>query len=186
MRIINELTAVAIAYGLDKRAECAGERNTFIFDLGGGTFDVSLLTIQDKVFQVKAIAGNTHLGVEDIDNRMVNYLRLSSKEIQEMIKEAENYHVEDEIFLRKANLMNALHFCVYKMKNDLNKKDTNLKLSSQENDKINSAIKKDTNLLEISNQQSEIDILENHLKDLESIVACISVFDFSFPSTISK
>ncbi|KAH1156658.1 hypothetical protein GLYMA_18G290600v4 [Glycine max] len=74
MRIINEPTAAAIAYGLDKRINCVGERNIFIFDLGGGTFDVSLLTIKDKVFQVKATAGNTHLGGEDFDNRMVNYL----------------------------------------------------------------------------------------------------------------
>ncbi|XP_020219783.1 probable mediator of RNA polymerase II transcription subunit 37c [Cajanus cajan] len=73
VRIINEPTAAAIAYGLDKRTNCVGERNIFIFDFGGGTFDVSLLTIKDKVFQVKATAGNTHLGGEDIDNRMVNY-----------------------------------------------------------------------------------------------------------------
>ncbi|XP_020225546.1 probable mediator of RNA polymerase II transcription subunit 37c [Cajanus cajan] len=73
MRIINEPTAAAIAYGLDKRNNCVGERNIFIFDLGGGTFDVSLLTIKDKVFHVKATAGNTHLGGEDFDNRMVNY-----------------------------------------------------------------------------------------------------------------
>ncbi|KAL5167640.1 putative mediator of RNA polymerase II transcription subunit 37c [Glycine soja] len=74
MRIINEPTAAAIAYGLDKKINCVGERNIFIFDLGGGTFDVSLLTIKDKVFQVKATAGNTHLGGVDFDNRMVNYL----------------------------------------------------------------------------------------------------------------
>ncbi|KAL2329571.1 hypothetical protein Fmac_017152 [Flemingia macrophylla] len=73
MRIISEPTAAAIAYGLDKRNNCVGERNIFIFDLGGGTFDVSLLTIKDKNFCVKATAGNTHLGGEDIDNRMVNY-----------------------------------------------------------------------------------------------------------------
>ncbi|XP_027913459.1 probable mediator of RNA polymerase II transcription subunit 37c isoform X2 [Vigna unguiculata] len=73
MRIINEPTAAAIAYGLDKKTNCVGERNVFIFDLGGGTFDVSLLTIKDKVFQVKATAGNTHLGGEDFDNEMVNY-----------------------------------------------------------------------------------------------------------------
>ncbi|KAL2329576.1 hypothetical protein Fmac_017157 [Flemingia macrophylla] len=66
-------TAAAIAYALDKRTNCVGERNIFIFDLGGCTFDVSLLTIKDKVFQVKATAGNTHLGGEDFDNRMVNY-----------------------------------------------------------------------------------------------------------------
>ncbi|MED6208180.1 70-kilodalton heat shock protein [Stylosanthes scabra] len=73
MRIINEPTAAAIAYGLDKRSGCAKERNVFIFDLGGGTFDVSLLTIKDKVFKVKATAGNTHLGGEDFDSRLVSY-----------------------------------------------------------------------------------------------------------------
>ncbi|MED6138530.1 70-kilodalton heat shock protein [Stylosanthes scabra] len=73
VQMINEPTAAAIAYGLDKRDDCAEERNIFIFDLGGGTFDVSLLTIKDKVFQVKATAGNTHLGGEDFDNRMVKY-----------------------------------------------------------------------------------------------------------------
>merc|ERR1719498_1300823 len=64
LRIINEPTAAAIAYGLDKKGE-AGERNVLIFDLGGGTFDVSLLTIEDGIFEVKATAGNTHLGGED-------------------------------------------------------------------------------------------------------------------------
>ncbi|XP_027931279.1 probable mediator of RNA polymerase II transcription subunit 37c [Vigna unguiculata] len=73
MRIINEPTAAAIAYGLDRRMNCVGERNIFIFDLGGGTFDVSILTIKGKIFEVKATAGNTHLGGEDIDNRMLNY-----------------------------------------------------------------------------------------------------------------
>ncbi|MED6156160.1 70-kilodalton heat shock protein [Stylosanthes scabra] len=73
MRIISEPTAAAIAYGLYKRLDCTGERNIFIFDLGGGTFDVSLLTIKGKVFQVKATAGNTHLGGEDFDNRVVSY-----------------------------------------------------------------------------------------------------------------
>jgi L1 cell adhesion molecule like protein len=73
LKIINEPTAAAIAYGLDKRTNCVGERNIFVFDLGGGTFDVSLLTIKDNTFQVKATSGNTHLGGEDIDNRLVNY-----------------------------------------------------------------------------------------------------------------
>ncbi|GAU31100.1 hypothetical protein TSUD_212070 [Trifolium subterraneum] len=73
IRVLNEPTAAAIAYGLDKRTNCVGERNIFVFDLGGGTFDVSLLTIKDNVFQVKATAANTHLGGEDFDNRMVNY-----------------------------------------------------------------------------------------------------------------
>ena len=69
-RIINEPTAAAIAYGLDKKG---AERNVLIFDLGGGTFDVSLLTIEDGIFEVKATAGDTHLGGEDFDNRMVNH-----------------------------------------------------------------------------------------------------------------
>jgi L1 cell adhesion molecule like protein len=56
MRIINEPTAAAIAFGLDKRTNCSGERNIFVFDLGGGTFYVSVITIKDKVFQVKATA----------------------------------------------------------------------------------------------------------------------------------
>ncbi|KAI8581069.1 hypothetical protein K450DRAFT_234486 [Umbelopsis ramanniana AG] len=71
LRIINEPTAAAIAYGLDKQPK--GERNVLIFDLGGGTFDVSLLTIEDGIFEVKATAGDTHLGGEDFDNRLVNH-----------------------------------------------------------------------------------------------------------------
>ncbi|CAL9199771.1 unnamed protein product [Musa hybrid cultivar] len=73
MRIINEPTAAAIAYGLDKKAGSSGEKNVLIFDLGGGTFDVSLLTIEEGIFEVKATAGDTHLGGEDFDNRMVNH-----------------------------------------------------------------------------------------------------------------
>ena len=71
MRIINEPTAAAIAYGLDKGNR--SERNVLIFDLGGGTFDVSLLSIDQGVFEVKATAGDTHLGGEDFDNRLVNH-----------------------------------------------------------------------------------------------------------------
>ncbi|MCJ1329618.1 70-kilodalton heat shock protein [Thelotrema lepadinum] len=71
LRIINEPTAAAIAYGLDKKG--AGERNVLIFDLGGGTFDVSLLTIEEGIFEVKSTAGDTHLGGEDFDNRLVNH-----------------------------------------------------------------------------------------------------------------
>ncbi|KAF8758985.1 heat shock protein 70 [Rhizoctonia solani] len=71
LRIINEPTAAAIAYGLDKKVQ--GERNVLIFDLGGGTFDVSLLTIEEGIFEVKATAGDTHLGGEDFDNRLVNH-----------------------------------------------------------------------------------------------------------------
>jgi len=71
LRIINEPTAAAIAYGLDKKA--SGERNVLIYDMGGGTFDVSILTIEDGIFEVKATAGDTHLGGEDFDNRIVDF-----------------------------------------------------------------------------------------------------------------
>ncbi|KAF7998785.1 L1 cell adhesion molecule like protein [Metschnikowia aff. pulcherrima] len=70
-RIINEPTAAAIAYGLDKKTE--EEKNVLIFDLGGGTFDVSLLSIEDGIFEVKSTAGDTHLGGEDFDHRLVNH-----------------------------------------------------------------------------------------------------------------
>jgi len=77
LRIINEPTAAAIAYGLDKKG--SKESNVLIFDLGGGTFDVSILTIEDGIFEVKSTAGDTHLGGEDFDNRMVNHFVLEFK-----------------------------------------------------------------------------------------------------------
>merc|ERR1719515_467682 len=70
MRIINEPTAAAIAYGLDKKG---GEKNILVFDLGGGTFDVTLLTIDNGVFEVLATNGDTHLGGEDFDQRIMKY-----------------------------------------------------------------------------------------------------------------
>jgi heat shock 70kDa protein 1/2/6/8 len=72
LRIINEPTAAAIAYGLDKN-EGGGKKNILIFDLGGGTFDVSLLTIDEGVFEVKATNGHTHLGGEDFDHKLVEF-----------------------------------------------------------------------------------------------------------------
>ncbi len=71
IRIINEPTAAAIAYGLDKKTD--KESNILIFDLGGGTFDVSILTIEEGIFEVKATAGDTHLGGEDFDNRLIHH-----------------------------------------------------------------------------------------------------------------
>ncbi|KAI3809242.1 hypothetical protein L1987_25212 [Smallanthus sonchifolius] len=74
LRMIQEPTAAAIAYALDKRAGVDGKMNVLVFDLGGGTFDVSILTIDDEgVIEVKATGGDTHLGGEDFDNRMVSY-----------------------------------------------------------------------------------------------------------------
>merc|ERR1712198_262940 len=85
MRIINEPTAAAIAYGLDKKKTGDKESNVLIFDLGGGTFDVSILTIEDGIFEVKATAGDTHLGGEYFDNRMVDHF----------VKEFQRKHKKD-------------------------------------------------------------------------------------------
>ena len=71
MRIINEPTAAAIAYGLDKKGN--GEKNILIYDLGGGTFDVTIMTIEDGIFEVKSTAGDTHLGGEDFDRRLMEH-----------------------------------------------------------------------------------------------------------------
>ena len=85
LRIINEPTAAAIAYGLDKKKQNNMEKNVLIFDLGGGTFDVSILSIDDGVFEVKSTAGDTHLGGEDFDNRMVEHF----------VKEFQRKHKKD-------------------------------------------------------------------------------------------
>ncbi|CAF5154500.1 unnamed protein product, partial [Rotaria sp. Silwood1] len=71
LRIINEPIAASIAYGLDKRI--SAERNILVFDLGGGTFNVSVLKIEEGIFEVKSATGNTHLGGEDFDKQMVAY-----------------------------------------------------------------------------------------------------------------
>jgi len=72
VRIINEPTAAAIAYGLDKKGD-KSEKNILVFDLGGGTFDVSILNISDGVFEVVSTHGDTHLGGEDFDQRVMMY-----------------------------------------------------------------------------------------------------------------
>lgn len=82
MQMINEPTAAALAYGLQKRPNCVEDRNFFIFDLGGATFDVSLLTIKNNVFHVKAVAGDTHLGGEDWQQNDESLRREDQKEEQ--------------------------------------------------------------------------------------------------------
>jgi heat shock protein 5 len=98
MRIINEPTAAAIAYGLDKKD---GEKNILVFDLGGGTFDVTLLTIDNGVFEVLSTNGDTHLGGEDFDQRVMDYfiklykkktgkdIRSSNRAVQKLRREVE-------------------------------------------------------------------------------------------------
>jgi heat shock protein 5 len=85
LRIINEPTAAAIAYGMDKKS---GEKNIIVFDLGGGTFDVSLLTIDNGVFEVVATSGDTHLGGEDFDQRLAeHFVKVFKKKHGKDIKE---------------------------------------------------------------------------------------------------
>ncbi|MCH98002.1 heat-shock protein, partial [Trifolium medium] len=95
--------------------------------------------------------------------------RLSAFEIRKMIEEAERYHVEDKKFLRKAKVMNELDSCIYKIRKALKKKDVNLNLSAEESEKINNAITVAANLLDKNNQQKEVEVLEVHLKELESM-----------------
>lgn len=98
LRIINEPTAAAISYGLDKRG---GERTVLVFDLGGGTFDVSLLSIDDGVFEVRATNGDTHLGGEDFDRRVVDHFiklfkRKQNKDIRKDIRAIQRLRREVE------------------------------------------------------------------------------------------
>lgn len=104
LRIINEPTAAAIAYGLDKQ----GERNVLIFDLGGGTFDVSLLNVEDGVFQVKAVSGNTHLGGEDFDQKLVVWC------IKEFKKK--NPHIDENSLMKNRKVIGRLKSACEKAK----------------------------------------------------------------------
>jgi heat shock protein 1/8 len=81
-RVLNEPTAAAIAYGLDRTSK--KEENVLVFDLGGGTFDVTLLTIDNGVFEVKATSGDTHLGGEDFDQKMMDYCIAQFKKIHKI------------------------------------------------------------------------------------------------------
>nr|CDS24867.1 heat shock protein 70 [Echinococcus granulosus] len=81
LRLINEPTAAAIAYGMNKRSD--KQRNVLIFDWGGGTFDVSILSIENGKFEVKAVGGDTHLGGEDINSRLVDHLVETFKQAHE-------------------------------------------------------------------------------------------------------
>ncbi|KAF7634902.1 hypothetical protein Mgra_00005644 [Meloidogyne graminicola] len=123
VRIINEPTAAAIAYGLDKKE---GERNILVFDLGGGTFDVSLLTIDNGVFEVLATNGDTHLGGEDFDQRTMEYfiklikkktgkdLRKDNRAVQKLRREVEKakraLSVQHQVKLDVESLIDGIDF----------------------------------------------------------------------------
>lgn len=123
VRIINEPTAAAIAYGLDKKE---GERNILVFDLGGGTFDVSLLTIDNGVFEVLATSGDTHLGGEDFDQRVMEYfiklykkktkidLRSDARAVQKLRREVEKakraLSVQHQVKVEVESILNGEDF----------------------------------------------------------------------------
>jgi len=110
LRVVNEPTAAALAYGLDKTDQ--KERQVIVYDLGGGTFDVSILTIEEGVFEVQATAGDTHLGGEDFDNRVINYF-------------AKKYNKENDVDITKdAKTMGKLKREVEKAKRTLSAQKT--------------------------------------------------------------
>merc|ERR1712184_36898 len=119
LRIINEPTAAAIAYGLDKKKGEGKEVNVLIFDLGGGTFDVSILTIEDGIFEVKSTAGDTHLGGEDFDNRLVDHF----------VNEFKRKHKKDIKGNKRA---------VRRLKNECEREKRSLSASAQANIEIDS------------------------------------------------
>jgi len=96
MRIINEPTAAAVAYGLDNKS--SEDRTVLVFDLGGGTFDVSILSISDETFEVKSTSGNTHLGGEDFDNQIMGIC------IQKFLEETGTDISNNQKALRKLKL----------------------------------------------------------------------------------
>jgi heat shock protein 5 len=106
MRIINEPTAAAIAYGLDKKG---GERTILVYDLGGGTFDVSLLSIDDGVFEVLATNGDTHLGGQDFDNRVMDHF-ISLFQKKEVEKAKRSLSTQMSVRIELEALMDGIDF----------------------------------------------------------------------------
>jgi len=103
MRIINEPTAAAIAYGLDKKE---GEKNILVFDLGGGTFDVSLLTIDNGVFEVVSTNGDTHLGGEDFDQRTMEwFIKLYKKRRERILERITELSRNSDVKLKKPSVL---------------------------------------------------------------------------------
>ena len=107
LRIINEPTAAALAYGLDKMGK-KGEQNVLIFDCGGGTHDLSILTLDDGVFEVKSTAGDTHLGGEDFDNILVDFC------VQEFKKKIEEYTAYSTVYKRLLEQYDEVYHNMYR------------------------------------------------------------------------
>ncbi|TKY64854.1 Heat shock cognate 70 kDa protein 2 [Spatholobus suberectus] len=133
----------------------------------GHPFDVCFAIDQNGILSVSAEEKTT--GNKNEITITNDKERLSTEEIKRMVQEAENYQAEDRKFLRKANTMNSLDDYVYKTRNALKNKYISSKLCSQEREKISSVISKATNLLDGDNQQDEIEVFEDSLKELVSL-----------------
>jgi heat shock protein 5 len=151
LRIINEPTAAAIAYGLDKKDK---ERNILVFDLGGGTFDVSLLTIDTGVFEVIATNGDTHLGGEDFDNRVLDFL----------IKKIKKVHNQDVSKNKSA---------IQKLKSEIEKAKRTLSSSPQANIEIEELVEgldyKDT-LTKAKFEELNMDLFKKTMDPVEKVM----------------
>ena len=133
----------------------------------GHPFDICFDVDQNGILTVSATDKST--GSKNEITITKDKGRFSADQIKRLIKEAEAYRIDDEKFLRKWKVMNALDLCVYKMRNVLKKKEISLMLSSKENMKIYAAITKATKLLNEKYRQNEIDVLQHHLNELESM-----------------
>jgi heat shock 70kDa protein 1/2/6/8 len=152
LRIINEPTAAAIAYGLNNKSD--NEQNVLIFDLGGGTFDVSLLSIDDGIFEVKATAGDTHLGGEDFDSRLVDHF----------IKEFKRKNKVDISGNNRA--LRRLRTACEKAKRTLSSSTT----ASIEIDSLNEGIDFYTSLTRAKFESLCDDLFKNCLKPVEKVI----------------
>ena len=151
LRIINEPTAAAIAYGLDKKDK---ERNILVFDLGGGTFDVSLLTIDSGVFEVVSTNGDTHLGGEDFDHRILDYL----------LKKIKKQHGKD---------LKGNKSAIQKLKTEIEKAKRNLSFSLQttlEIDELEQGYDFKDTLSRTEFEELNIDLFKKTIPPLEKVM----------------
>ncbi|VDO11864.1 unnamed protein product [Rodentolepis nana] len=159
LRIINEPTAAAIAYGLDKKES---EKNILVFDLGGGTFDVSLLTIDNGVFEVVATNGDTHLGGEDFDQRLIDYFaklykKKEGKDIMKDVRAVQKLRREVE---KAKRTLSTEHSTVIEIDSFIDGKDfsetlTRARFEELNNDLFRSTIKPVENVMKDSDLKKE-------------------------------
>ncbi|CAG8540039.1 3220_t:CDS:2, partial [Funneliformis mosseae] len=158
LRIITDTIAAAIAYGLDKKV--VGEQNVLIYDLGGGSFDVSLLTIEEGIFEVKAVAGDTHLGGEDFDNHLVNHFlqEFKRKFKKDLITNARAFH--------------RLRTACERVKREL----SSLLKASLELDSLFDGIDFYTSLTRIRFEELNQDLFQSIMEPIEKIQKLVSEF----------